>query len=78
MRLPTASFLLLQPDSELFFLPNVVGTLAPAIATSFVYAVFALDSVKKPTHTPAHKQLTLTLMWQLALLAFYVNDGLAH
>ena len=78
MRLPTASLPPLQPDSELFFLPNVVGTLAPAIAASFVYAVFALDSVKKPTHTPAHKQLTLALMRQLTLLSFYVNDGLAH
>jgi len=46
-------------NSKLFFLPNVVRTLAPAIAASFVYAVFAFNSVKKPTSTPAHKQLTL-------------------
>ncbi len=58
-----------RAGSNLFSLPNIVGTLTPAIAAAFEHAAFAFASVKKPA--PTHKQLTFTIVVQLTLLAFY-------
>ena len=51
-------------DLVFFLLPDVVGTLSPAVCASLVNAILAFESVKPSTL--AHKQTLNTLMTLLS------------